>query len=36
MANNGTALLSVRELSKNYPKFRLKEISFDLQEGKIT
>ena len=36
MANNGTALLSVRELSKNYPKFRLKEISFDLQEGRIT
>ena len=36
MANNGTALLSVRELSKNYPKFRLREISFDLQEGRIT
>ncbi len=36
MANEKEALLSVRKLSKNYPKFRLKEISFGLQEGMIT
>ena len=36
MANESAALLSVRKLCKNYPEFRLEEISFDLEEGKIT
>ena len=36
MANDREILLSVRNLSKNYPKFRLKDISFDLREGMIT
>ena len=36
MVNEHTALLSVRGLVKEYPKFRLKEISFDLREGMIT
>lgn len=36
MENKQAALLSVRKLDKQYPKFRLKEISFDLREGKIT
>ena len=36
MANNQAALLSVRGLGKQYPGFRLREISFDLREGMIT
>ena len=36
MANETTALLSVRKLCKNYPGFQLKEMTFDLEEGKIT
>ena len=36
MANDQTVLLSVRNLSKSYPAFRLNELSFDLQEGVIT
>ncbi len=36
MANNPDALLSVRNLSKNYPAFQLKDFSFDLREGMIT
>jgi len=29
-------ILSVRNLCKNYPSFQLKNVSFDLEEGKIT
>jgi len=36
MGNNHSSLLSVRKLSKEYPTFRLKEISFDVREGEIT
>lgn len=36
MANNREVLLSVRKLCKHYPEFDLKDLSFDLQEGKIT
>ncbi len=36
MGNNASALLSVRKLCKKYPGFQLGEISFDLEEGKIT
>ena len=36
MEINQTALLSVRGLCKNYPEFRLQDISFDLEEGRIT
>ena len=36
MADDQGILLSVRKLAKTYPKFRLKEISFDLREGMIT
>ncbi len=33
---NETTLLSVRNLNKKYPEFELKDLSFDLREGKIT
>ena len=36
MGNEQKGLLSVRKLSKEYPTFRLKEISFDVREGAIT
>lgn len=36
MENEQKGLLSVRKLSKEYPTFRLKEISFDVREGEIT
>ena len=36
MGNEQSSLLSVRKLSKEYPTFRLKEISFDVREGEIT
>jgi len=36
MAGNGKAPLGVRGLCKNYPEFQLKDVSFDLEEGKIT
>ena len=36
MGNNASALLSVRKLCKKYPGFQLREIPFDLEEGKIT
>ena len=34
--NKQAALLSVQKLSKNYPGFQLREMSFDLEEGAIT
>ena len=36
MANEANAPLSVRNLSKNYPAFQLKPLSFSLEAGKIT
>ncbi len=36
MISDRNALLSVRNLGKNYPGFRLGELSFDLAEGTIT
>ena len=36
MSNHDTALLTVRNLCKNYPGFRLEDITFDLREGMIT
>ena len=36
MANEMKAPLSVQGLCKNYPEFRLKEVSFTLEPGKIT
>ena len=36
MANNSNAPLYVEGLCKNYPSFRLKEVSFALEKGKIT
>ena len=36
MADNGNAPLTVKGLTKNYPGFQLKDVSFALEEGKIT
>ncbi len=36
MADNKKAPLTVRGLCKNYPAFQLKNVSFELAEGKIT
>ena len=36
MEKKSLSLLSVRNLSKNYPGFRLNDLSFDLREGMIT